>query len=151
MAALPTTGLKLSDIIDHFDTGGLGTFTKLSECITAFDSDGANGTYYTSPCDRISDFKGYEHPSGVTVTAFSMINSGEPSGTLSCASGTSYTTFYHDGSGTDPALGDVIYVNNPGTTVHTGANQYWKINVFPSPRALKISSAGVVISSSICK
>ena len=57
--ALPTTGLKLSDVIAHMSDRGVGTFTKLSECIAAFDESYANDTYYTAPPDRLGDFSGY--------------------------------------------------------------------------------------------
>jgi len=150
--ALPVIGLKLSDVISHLSTAGAGTFTKLSECISAFNATGANGSYYTAPCNSLKDFRGYQHPpAGVTVSPITLIGDGKSSGTFACSAGFPETTRYTDGNPAGVSSGDYIYIDNPGVTPFNGANQYFAYAGFGGTQWMRVSSSGEVIGIGICK
>ena len=119
--ALSTTTLELSDVVAHFLAKQVsGTpFTDFSDCVSAFDSTGANNDYYTSPCNSLKDFRGYDHPvatvflcrtaDATTPTSYEVNGIGDweviPSSEGSVISSTtnrsngSYSIKYHHNSG----------------------------------------------------
>jgi len=144
--ALPTSGLKLSDVIAHFQSEGVGTFTKLSQCIDAFDPSGANNTYYASPCDRLGDFRGYQHPAaGETVYPFFMTEIGLGNSFLVCNGVPDYTRYKNSSSTVNN--GDIIYIDNPGTTRFNGQDIYYVDN---NGIYFKVSTTGVVSEVDYC-
>ena len=123
--AIPASGaISMSMLATEFSSsqttnmslGGLGT--KLSSAVT-----------FGQP---ISMSVFYGQSAGVAVTAWTFkSDSGntweeaEEACTAMSEGGTTNTTLYHDGSGTNPANGDTIYTNDPGTTtVGTGIYAY---------------------------
>ena len=68
---------------------------------------------------KFSDWYGYDKDC-VAVTGFNVGNP-DTSNTPPCSQGSpGANNYYHDGSGTYPVTGDVIYTNNPATTPLTG-------------------------------
>jgi len=63
--AVPTSGEKLSQVITEMASSG--TYTKLTECITNAIVANLDGTYYTAPLDRLSDFRNYSHATTNTL------------------------------------------------------------------------------------
>lgn len=85
----------------------------------------------------------------VSVTGFSTNKVGEASSAGACAFTVDWT-YYHDGAGTYPVNGDVIYENDPGTTKLVGNNK-WFILKSPLTRLVgQISNTGVVSNSTAC-
>lgn len=60
----------------------------------------------------MSEFYNYDHDK-VSTTSFSA--NGSPNNSQVCGN-TPNTTFYHDGSGTTPVVGDKIFTNSAGTS-----------------------------------
>ena len=147
MAALPTGVIKLSEVIQHFIDKGVGTFTKLSECAGAFNSNSADSTYYPGgTVNKLSYFKGYDHIV-VTLTQFNMDpTTGASSPVDSCNITYGGSTYWHNGGGTLPVVDDYIYTNSNGSSVFNGSDSYFQyIHALDDSRTLKISSAGKVL------
>ena len=137
--ALSTTDLKLTEVTAEI----AGTQDSLQDCVdTAFGT--FNDTYYTSPADRLSDFRGY---SDVIPGSFSMTNLGQSTNVAACAN-TSYATRFHDGSNTYPVDDDIIYTNPQKTTKLNGGNNWYKSS--GNSRVMQVSTTGVVINESPC-
>ena len=69
---------------------------------------------------NMSDWYGYDQDCS-TVTAFSTTAVQRDA----CNFTSSDRTFYHDGSGTYPSVGDIIYSNSAGTTKVSGGQRRW--------------------------
>jgi len=96
----------------------------------------------TNP-DKYSEFYGY---SNVTLTSYT--GSAFQTGTKFICTQTLNVTYYHDGAGSFPAVGDTIYTDSGGTTVIGGGNAgYNKIN---SLAYAKTNSSGVVTNTYPC-
>ena len=61
----------------------------------------------------MSEFYNYDHDK-VAVTSFQA--NGSPNNSQVCGNSPN-TTFYHDGSGTAPTIGDIVFTNSGGTTL----------------------------------
>jgi len=131
--ALPTSGpLSINDI-----RAELGASTT-NQSLGAF-SDTAG---FAAP-DAISDFYGY---SNVTLTAYD--GSAFQNGVKFICDQPLNVTYYHDGSGTLPVVGDTIYTNSGGTTIIGGGQiGYNKTSGFLFVRN---TSAGVVDQVNFC-
>ena len=144
--ALPTGTIKLSEVIQHFIDKGIGTFTKLSECIAVFDPNSANNTYYVSPADRLSDFRGYDHIV-ITLTRFSLTAAGYGTSGEAC-NDHSHVYRWHDGAGTYPAELDGIYDTNDVNDPFVGLTDYW--GVYTENSTLQINAGGKVLVKNLC-
>ena len=147
--AIPASGaISMSMLATEFSSsqttnmslGGLGT--KLSSAVT-----------FGQP---ISMSVFYGQSAGVAVTAWTFkSDSGntweeaEEACTAMSEGGTTNTTLYHDGSGTNPANGDTIYTNDPGTTtVGTGIYAYSEGR---SNFTFVTNGSGVVSERTLCE
>jgi len=147
MAALPTGIIKLSEVIQHFIDKGVGTFTKLSECIAVFDPASANSTYYPGgTVDRLSYFKGYDHIT-ITLVQFSLTSSGYGPSSGACNDHT-HVFRWHDGAGTYPVLSDIIYATNDVNDEFVGLNKYY--GVYSENTTIKVNAAGIVLDKVVC-
>jgi len=100
----------------------------------------ADSASFTAP-DAYSDFYGYSNLTSYTGGAFQT-------GTKFICNSTLNVTYYHDGSGNVPTVGDTIYTNSGGTTVIGGGNAgYNRTNQFGYVRT---NSSGVVTNTYLC-
>jgi len=100
----------------------------------------ADSASFTAP-DAYSDFYGYSNLTSYTGGAFQT-------GTKFICNSTLNVTYYHDGSGNVPTVGDTIYTNSGGTTVIGGGNAgYNRTNQFGY---LRTNSSGVVTNTYLC-
>jgi len=97
----------------------------------------ADSASFTAP-DAYSDFYGYSNLTSYTGGAFQT-------GTKFICNSTLNVTYYHDGSGNIPTVGDTIYTNSGGTT-NVGAG-YIKTNALAY---VLTNSSGVVTNSYPC-
>ena len=104
---------------------------------------------------RFSDWYGYDKDCA-SVTAF-LVGAGiVEGGNTACNTLGSSFTYYHDGSGTYPATGDIVYTNSAGTTPAsggTGTNYAVFAAGPPAPpvRYFRITgSTGTVQATSTC-
>ena len=94
----------------------------------------------TNP-DAYSDFYGYSNLTSYTGSSFQT-------GTKFICTQTLNVTYYHDGAGSLPTVGDTIYTNSGGTTVIGGGNAgYNRTNNFGYVRT---NSSGVVTNGYLC-
>ena len=100
----------------------------------------ADSASFSAP-DAYSDFYGYSNLTSYTGGAFQT-------GTKFICNSTLNVTYYHDGSGTIPTVGDTIYTDSGGTTVIGGGNAgYNRTNQFGY---LLTNSSGVVTNTYLC-
>jgi len=101
---------------------------------------------------KMSDWYGYDHDCSLLISFLTVGISRNP-----CNSSSSDRTFYHDGSGLYPAVGDIVYDNNNSGGEVSGGNRRWffangngggTYNVqFAQPGG---SNSGLVTSVGIC-
>lgn len=100
----------------------------------------ADSASFSAP-DAYSDFYGYANLTSYTGSAFQVSNKFICTQTLN-------VTYYHDGGGIIPTVGDTIYTNSGGTTVIGGGNiGYNRTNQYGY---VKTNSSGVVTNSYFC-
>ena len=87
--------------------------------------------------DKITDFYGYTAPTSYVGSVFQ-------SGTKFICTQTQNTTFYHDGTGTFPAVGDTIYTDFAKTTNAGGG--YSRV----SSGYILTNSSGVMTNQYLC-
>jgi len=102
-----------------------------------------------------SEFYGKTYSSGATLTSFLSGPSNTSSSDDACIELSSTVTYYHDGSGTYPAVGDKVYSTNATTNpLNGGSGTWWP--AFPSgpqpaAQAFRITgSTGTVQSVAVC-
>ena len=112
----PTGPYSLYDLVRGGNTNGSGV--SFAQTNTMSPSYPSNTTPY-----EISDWYGYDHDYSSLIS----FSSGPvaTTGALACAQGAPSATYYHDGSGTFPAVGDNVYTNSSGTTALS--NGFYKI------------------------
>lgn len=84
-------------------------------------SEGVNGTINSGSSSKpdgsnphkMSEFRGYDHDASSVTSFFS--GSGQSDFKFVCSQSLTIT-YYHNGSGTFPAVGDTVYSNSAGTT-----------------------------------
>lgn len=92
----------------------------------------------------------YGQSAGVAVTSFTG-GSLESTGNLACSVEEPTITYYHDGSpGSEPAVNDTVYTNDPGTTT-LGAGHILFLVEGETRTSLQINSSGVIIGSTECR
>ncbi len=143
--ALPSSGpISGSQIATELGlTGLLGTNLSLGGMVASSSLDIEQPYAY-------SDFYGYSH---VTTTSFLSSTARPKNG---CGISTSNTTYYHDGSGAGPAVGDIVYSDAAGTTpVSGGQTRYFNSggggsNKFVIETPFSGPNTGLVTSIGIC-
>ena len=113
MAVPNTTTFTMDDVFD--EVGYLDLVTCFSNSVDSYFNP-----LYKGSKDRLSNFRDYK----VTVTLTSF-NSSTGSSSQSTACGQlDNQTFYHDGSGSIPAVGDNVYSDSSGT-IGVARNHYF--------------------------
>jgi hypothetical protein len=72
---------------------------------------------------------------------------------LACAdTGTSFTTRYYSGSGSELENGDIVYIDEARSVLYNGGGLYYRIegNVGSSSHVVQISNAGVSSNITLC-
>ena len=99
---------------------------------------------YEGSKNSLLNFRNYG--AGPTFTAFQMTTQKYFQVSNINCSDTTYTTYYHDGIGIEPDLGDTIYEDSLGQTPHNGlffGSNGWRL-LASSRSAVAVSSNGVV-------
>ena len=102
---------------------------------------------------KFSDWYGYDKDCS-TLTAF-LVGSGQSGSSGICSQLSSQATYYHDGSGTYPAVNDIVYTDSAGTSpLNGGSGTNWPyFPAGPNPPAgwFRVTgSTGTVQSTSTC-
>jgi hypothetical protein len=122
--AVPASGaLSLRGIRRELGTNNYNSSTSYSGISLYSCSIGTYGTINTVnassdrpntiPPHQMSEFYNYDHDK-VNLTSF-LANPESPSGVSVCGNEQD-TTYYHDGSGTAPGVGDTIYTDSNGSS-----------------------------------
>jgi hypothetical protein len=91
----------------------------------------------------------YGQSAGVSVTEFTG-GTLETDTSNACRVEEPENTYYHDGSGTEPAVGDTVYTDDPGT-VTLGAGAILFVDSEFNRLALTINSSGEITSTTGCR
>lgn len=148
MALAASGQISISQINTELGRTSTTADTSLTQC-----SDGTNGTINTAnaAADRpnttaphsMSEFYSYNH----TLSSVKDFLAGGPSRSSNCGSEIG-SKFWHDGSGTLPAKGDIIFSNSTGTTA--ASNGYY-LTATSGGVIIDGEEAGVVTGTFECK
>lgn len=131
----PTAPYSLYDLVRGGNTNGSGTsFPSTNTMSPSYPSS-------TTPYE-MSDWYGYDNDYS-SLTSFSS-GAVASTGNLACAQGAPTNTYYHDGSGSFPAVGDNVYTNAFGTTAL--GNGTYKIST-----NYMVVSSGAVTQVNVCR
>lgn len=135
---------SLQDVVDEVNP----TTDDLLDCVSDAVAASYDTNYYTAPATSMLEFRNYS--SVVSLTSFVIDNSfayGSAQSACSLGSGTTLRTLYHDGSGTYPAIGDIIYQDSAGQFPYGTANWYY----IPSLDGwIQINDDNEVVDTGIC-
>ena len=118
--------------LHSLSTGGQGTINTAN---ASTDRPDGNEPH------MMSEFYNYDHDK-VSTTSFQA--NGGPNNSKVCGNSPN-TTFYHDGSGTSPAVGDKIFTNSAGTSF-AGAG----FLALSTAAGIQINSSSTVIAFYTC-
>ena len=134
-----TTTFDLQDVVDEVNP----TTDDLVDCFADANANYFDSSYEGSK-NQLLNFRNYG--AGPTFTAFQMTTQKYFQVSNINCSDTTYTTYYHDGIGLEPDLGDTIYEDSLGQTPHNGlffGSNGWRL-LASSRSAVAVSSNGVV-------
>lgn len=86
--------------------------------------------------------------SDIVLTLFNIATTSDTSDAIACSLTGSYTSAYHDGTGTYPIGSDTVFTDSSGSAVFNGDGEYWAVQ--GSTNALQINTSGVVTATSDC-
>lgn len=139
--ALPASGpISMSQVAAEFDSE-VGANFSLSASAANLSTPVASNIFLAASF--------YGQSAGVAVTSFTG-GSLESTGNLACSVEEPTITYYHDGSGSEPAVNDTVYTNDPGTTT-LGAGHILFLVEGETRTSLQINSSGVIIGSTGCR
>lgn len=147
MAVPNTDTFSLQDVVDEINP----TTGSLDDCFVDAIASSFNSTYSGSK-NSLLNFRNYGNTE--TLTAFQMTTQKYYNeANIDCGDST-YTTYYHNGSESYPQIGDIIYEDSSGTTLHDGrffGSDAWRI--FPPYREIiSINGSGTVTGTSdVCQ
>ena len=102
-----TTTFELQDVVDEVNP----TTDDLVDCFADANANYFDSTYEGSK-NQLLNFRNYG--SGNALTQFSG-SSGQNDFKFLCSQ-TTGTSYWHNGAGTYPTVGDIVYTNSAGTT-----------------------------------
>jgi hypothetical protein len=135
MAVPNTSTFSLQDVVDEFSE----SIDDLVHCVSSADAAGYNSSYYSSPATSLLEFRDYEET--VSLTSFSS-SYGSSSQSTACGL-TDNQTYYHDGSGYLPAVGDNVY-GDSGGVIGLARNHY---SAGPLAGTFHIKTGGTEVDS----
>ncbi len=101
-----TTTFTLQDVVTEVNP----TTDDLNDCFSDADASYFNSAYEGSK-NQLLNFRDYGSQNALTSFLSNTSSPRNP-----CTITSSNTTFYHNGSGTFPAVGDIVYSDSAGTT-----------------------------------
>ena len=113
-----TTTFELQDVVDEVNP----TTDDLVDCFADANASYFDSTYEGSK-NQLLNFRNYG--SGNALTQFSG-SSGQNDFKFLCTQSVA-TSYWHNGAGTHPSTGDIVYTNSAGTTAFTCCT-YMKTN-----------------------
>ena len=114
--ALTTSGqLSLGDIATEMGVS-LSNVSLTTQSTTGINTNSTSKPDGSTP-HAISEFYSYDHSASPSLTAFDVDATLYESEDEACASGRRNTTWYHDGGGAYPTVGDTVYTDSDGTTI----------------------------------
>ena len=127
---------------------GLGATSSLTDCFSAASPGSFDPTYEGSK-DRLSNFRNYGASAGLTSFLIDITPSG--SALAACLIAFSPITYYHDGAGPIPGLGDTIFSNIGGTFTFDGGGNYYQCQADGGGAAysLRIGGSGQALTGSV--
>tara|TARA_R100000231_G_scaffold56285_1_gene46781 strand:+ start:177 stop:587 length:411 start_codon:yes stop_codon:yes gene_type:complete len=134
---LPGSGqLSINDIATEFSV--TLTDVALNATLGTYASKSAGAT------TAISDFYG--------LSALTAYTGGtlESTGNAACEIEEPENTYYHNGSGSEPAVSDTVYTNSSGTTT-IGAGHHLFVNSEETRQAIQTNSSGVITGITDCR
>ena len=150
--------LDEDEVAEAWFHNGAGPYPTIGDIIYATSSGGArvggNAWYYV----RVADYSIQIDNNGYVIddficnqyTAFQMTTQKYyTESNINCSDNT-YTTYYHNGSGDKPVVGDTIYEDGSGVTPHNGlffGNDAWRV-LAGYAISVAVSSTGVVTGES---
>ena len=84
--------------------------------------------------------------SAMGLTSSTISDTGYETSALACASSGSTQTVYHDGIGSDPVQGDIVYADALGAGLFIGELQYYKVGT----TAIQIDNQGTAVNLVSC-
>lgn len=142
---LPSSGqISIGDIVtEKSEAQGNDSLQSLST--TNINSNSAPNVPDQATPHAISEFYGYNHNASAALTAYGS-SKGNANSAQACAD-ILYGTFYHDGAGADPIVGDLVYSDVKGTApLGLATYHYQAINSWYS-----VDSKGTVNGSGGCR
>lgn len=136
MALTASGQLSLGDIATEMEVG-LSNVSLTNQSTEGINTNSESYPDGSTP-HAVSEFYSYDHSASPPLTEFNVDESTYGDGAEACASGTSNTTWYHDGAGSYPTTGDTVYTDSGGTT-NPSDGFYW----MDTPASFDVSS-GVV-------
>ena len=134
MAVPDTTTFELQDVVTEINP----TTDDLVDCFADAVSADFDSNYGPGDESNLLQFRNYG--AGSSLTSYS--SSGLASSSKACGQPTS-NTYYHNGSGTTPAVLDVCYTDSAGTTA-LGAGWYKMANASAGGARYYTNSSGRV-------
>ena len=151
MGVPDTTTFTLQDVADEFS---LGTNDGLIDCFdeaTSADFDPA----YSGDKDNLRNFRNYDGTTSLpsflgSVGTASSVNPCSPPLTMNI-------TYYHNGSGTNPVVGDTVYSDSSGSTTFGGGGvgsteRRFRANISSGGTAVSFgrTANGIIVSVLAC-
>jgi len=133
-----TTTFTLQNVLDVVTP----TTDDLVDCFADATAAKFDSTY-SGDKDKLLNFRNYD---GGLPSFLGSVETKDP-----CA-GTMNITYYHNGSGTNPAVGDTVYTNASGTTTYSQGNMRANFGAFDGSSAIvfQVSNNGIISSISDC-
>ena len=158
--AVPSSGaLSMLKIKNEFANNNYNAGNSYSNISLEDLSDGTAGTINTlnASSDRpdgsaphsMSEFYAYDHDLAPSLTEYTG-GSLESTGNGACSIEEPEETYYHDGSGDDPSVGDTVHTNSSGSST-LGAGHHLFINSSEARVAIQTNSSGVIIGITTCR
>ena len=140
MAVPDTTTFELQDVVDEVNP----TTDDLLDCFADAVASKFDSTYEGSK-NQLLNFRNYG-----ALTAF-LTSSLTFRAACSAGAGNQNATFYHDGSGSAPAAGDIVYTNSAGTAFPAvGSRPYYTASGQTPSARYNTNSSGVVLQFLSC-
>lgn len=141
---LPSSGqISIGDIVTEKSLAQ-GNDSLQSLSTTNINQNSTNKPDGVAP-HSISEFYGYNHNASAGLTAYGS-SKGNGNAAQACAD-ILYGTFYHDGTGANPIVGDQVYSDAKGSTpLGQATYHYQAINSWYS-----VDSKGTVSSTGACR
>ena len=126
-----TTTFEIQDVVNEINP----TTDDLVDCF-----NDANANYFDSSYEgsknQLLNFRNYGSQNA--LTSFSG-SSGQNDFKFLCSQ-TTGTSYWHNGSGSTPVVGDIVYTNATGTTAFTSGT--WMLTNYPGGRYLNFNGTG---------